>query len=378
MKPHIKNVFKLAMATALSLAMIVTSGEFAFAAETYNPEQTEAEYIANDVEDITGTDDVIKEVCENDNAFEVDGAVDVEIPKSSDGEVVIEAGQDTLGMTLPEIIDDEDAVLTDKGTIVYGTDEDEVNLAVQTVEKENYNIGVRTLVTINEASAPHEYEFEYNLEEGQKLMLAKDYADEFYEADSQEMQELKYPNDYYIVDENDEIIGNIEEPWAKDANGEKVATNYELDGNTIIQVVNFDENTAFPVVADPYHYNSRGGKPADSVVGSGTKTISLSHAAYGLCIWSIEGIKKAKGKAITKAASAVLKESAKKAIASVLGGVSWVTWGVSGYCTIMGSIGYNYTNIKINYVKKRHYVYRRGWTATYLYTISGIPKIYLS
>ncbi|HHT7068150.1 hypothetical protein [Bacillus thuringiensis] len=39
--------------------------------------------------------------------------------------------------------------------------------------------------------------------------------------------------------------------WAKDANGKPVATHYKVDGNKLIQVVEFDKNTAFPVIADP-------------------------------------------------------------------------------------------------------------------------------
>lgn len=50
------------------------------------------------------------------------------------------------------------------------------------------------------------------------------------------------------------------EAWAKDANGEAVPTHYEVRGNTLTQVFDFTEHTAFPVVADPtttgvYSYN---------------------------------------------------------------------------------------------------------------------------
>ena len=50
------------------------------------------------------------------------------------------------------------------------------------------------------------------------------------------------------------------EAWAKDANGDAVPTHYEVRGNTLTQVVDFTEHTAFPVVADPtttgvYSYN---------------------------------------------------------------------------------------------------------------------------
>ena len=67
----------------------------------------------------------------------------------------------------------------------------------------------------------------------------------------------------YVVDKNTvihdeetkaeypETIFYIEPAWAKDAEGKSVPTHYEINGNTITQVVEFDENTAFPVVADP-------------------------------------------------------------------------------------------------------------------------------
>ncbi len=49
------------------------------------------------------------------------------------------------------------------------------------------------------------------------------------------------------------------EAWAKDANGQDVPTHYEVRGNTLTQVVDVTEHTAFPVVADPttgvYSYN---------------------------------------------------------------------------------------------------------------------------
>lgn len=47
------------------------------------------------------------------------------------------------------------------------------------------------------------------------------------------------------------IIYIIDKPWAKDANGNNLNTFYTIDGNNIYQTVDFDKNTAFPVVADP-------------------------------------------------------------------------------------------------------------------------------
>ncbi|MFC3686752.1 hypothetical protein [Aquipuribacter hungaricus] len=53
-----------------------------------------------------------------------------------------------------------------------------------------------------------------------------------------------------VVKDN-ELVGTIEAPWAVDANGVAVPTHYEVRGPKLIQVVETDANTAFPVVADP-------------------------------------------------------------------------------------------------------------------------------
>lgn len=46
-------------------------------------------------------------------------------------------------------------------------------------------------------------------------------------------------------------IGTIEAPWAVDAKGQPVGTAYSIDGNTLVQTVEIQADTAFPVVADP-------------------------------------------------------------------------------------------------------------------------------
>lgn len=45
--------------------------------------------------------------------------------------------------------------------------------------------------------------------------------------------------------------GVVSAPWAVDANGAYVATGYQVDGTTVTQWVAPDQNTEFPVVADP-------------------------------------------------------------------------------------------------------------------------------
>jgi len=56
-----------------------------------------------------------------------------------------------------------------------------------------------------------------------------------------------------IESESGEFIAGIAPAWAKDANGISVPTHYEIDGKTLIQVVEHSSsNFAYPIVADPW------------------------------------------------------------------------------------------------------------------------------
>ncbi|WP_156322573.1 hypothetical protein [Leucobacter musarum] len=48
-----------------------------------------------------------------------------------------------------------------------------------------------------------------------------------------------------------ELVGEVQAPWAVDANGNELETRFEIDGNVLSQEVSTTDSTAFPVVADP-------------------------------------------------------------------------------------------------------------------------------
>ncbi len=54
-----------------------------------------------------------------------------------------------------------------------------------------------------------------------------------------------------LLGPSNKLLTTFDPAWAKDANGAPVPTHYEIDGNTLVQVVDFTAATAFPVVADP-------------------------------------------------------------------------------------------------------------------------------
>lgn len=198
------------------------------------------------IEDVTGSEDVNTDTYSNKKYVAIADGNDivVEIPKSGDDAVVMDDGEDdVVSMQLPEIVVDERGVLTDDGTVVYTNEEESITIGVQPLKEikdEVFLEGVRTTITISDSSASKEYEFAYDLQEGSKLVTAADYLGEEYDT-----------GEVYIVDQDNVITKIIEPAWAKDANGNDIETYYKVNGNVLIQVVNFDENTAFPVVADP-------------------------------------------------------------------------------------------------------------------------------
>lgn len=77
-------------------------------------------------------------------------------------------------------------------------------------------------------------------------------------------------------DPNENLVGTFTAPWAVDANGSKVNTDYIIDGNRIIQRVHTDAATVYPVVADPFWI------PALAVVAHFTRHALTQAAARGV------------------------------------------------------------------------------------------------
>jgi hypothetical protein len=46
-------------------------------------------------------------------------------------------------------------------------------------------------------------------------------------------------------------VGSVDSPWATDASGKSVPTHYTVDGDALIQTVQPDASTQYPIVADP-------------------------------------------------------------------------------------------------------------------------------
>ncbi len=92
--------------------------------------------------------------------------------------------------------------------------------------------GVRQVITIHSVDADKIYNFPLTLPEWYNLLQDGSW-------------------NISIQNNDGNILSLILPPWAKDANGINIPTHYEIVWNTLRQHIDFNANTAFPVVADP-------------------------------------------------------------------------------------------------------------------------------
>ncbi|MGF1431682.1 hypothetical protein [Kitasatospora sp. LaBMicrA B282] len=221
------SVIALICATAV-LGSAATAAPAAFADDS----GSQAQQAAATVEKVTGTADLAPSTVLPGGALQAvtngdNGTATVTAPAAG-GALGVSASGTTIGIGLPNT-NQAKGVPTDNGTIVYPGAARSADLAVQPTT----DGGVRSLITIHDADAAHEYRFDLGLPDG---------------ASTQQLDD----GSVLVLDQDGQALGMFDAPWAKDANGAPVATSYRVEGGALIQTIAFDQNTAFPVVADPW------------------------------------------------------------------------------------------------------------------------------
>ncbi len=133
-----------------------------------------------------------------------------------------------IEISLPTGSSTAQAETASDGTLVY-SGEDGVDIAVQLVGSDSVRIH----------SVSHDdvgsQEFAYTFSEGTRLV----------ETDSGKIDVLQQSGPALVK------VGEIDAPWAVDAAGSPVATNYRIEGRSLIQEVHPTEDVTYPIVADP-------------------------------------------------------------------------------------------------------------------------------
>jgi hypothetical protein len=106
-------------------------------------------------------------------------------------------------------------------------------------------------VQIHSAGASHQYRFRIALPAGARLKPAS----------------AATPDEVLVLNARGTAIGAYDAAWAADADGRSVPTSYRVSGNQLIQTVDFDRKTHFPITIDP------GYSPIGSTPGAGADPV---------------------------------------------------------------------------------------------------------
>lgn len=189
------------------------------------------------IEAVTGTGDIARPTAAGAGKAAVtatesgQGSVSVAVPStSSDAVEIVAPDGGKLRLDLPNGRQVQ-GVTSENGTVVYTGAGPATDIAVQPTT----DGGARALVALKDDTAPREHRFGLELPEGFGMRPANDGGYDI----------------GFLADGIEVTAGHIDPAWAKDADGEDVATEYHLDGRDLVQSVEHDSDTAFPVVADP-------------------------------------------------------------------------------------------------------------------------------
>lgn len=163
------------------------------------------------------------------DSVDFDGAAQsVSVPLDPAAAIVVDGhGKGGGGFTanLPEELSISNAAIATDGTIVYTGQPGTVDAAVQVLD--TGSVRVQTIINSDDAPASYTYSF------GDDSTVGVD------------------QNGTHYVINSDGSFARVDDAWARDANGAKVPTSYEIDGDTLVQHVDLTGDIAFPVVADP-------------------------------------------------------------------------------------------------------------------------------
>lgn len=148
----------------------------------------------------------------------------VKIMNKTKGETVISV-PNIAGLDSVNIIDNK---------IIYSGKDAKADTIVEAVDG-----GIRQVINIKSADAPNYYDFPVMLEEGDKIIINDDGGAKIESSKVNEITQLPINK------------VTIAKPWAKDANGKDLKTNYTIENKNILRQYIDLSSAVFPVVADP-------------------------------------------------------------------------------------------------------------------------------
>lgn len=219
----------IAAGTAAALVLSGFTAAGAQADEGTIPVATdEVAEVVDAIEQITGTEDLLA-------LAPGDSTETVYVPEDLSEAIELNAGGISVDFEQPVAGDVEaEVVVSDEGTISFINEEEDFNTHLQVLGSPDEDLlsdGVRSIIEIQSADAPSDYEFPVNGPEGMVLEVQDDGS--------------------VLGLVNGELSLIVPAPWAFDANGVEVPTSYSVREGALIQHVGFTSENVFPVLADP-------------------------------------------------------------------------------------------------------------------------------
>ena len=305
-----------------------------------------SEEVAEYVERVIGEEKINNNIIEKKNYYYVEGAgCDIIVPKDGQNHISIQSEVCDISMSLPDEVKKVKSIVSEKGTAIYNCVDEDMSVAVQAISDKQMGVtidSVRTMVTIENATAPRIYEFDFYLPDGCRLLKSEDYHGNNSDAGY-----------IYIVNDNNrmfdvesgtympELLGVIEPAWAIDANGNRLDIRHEISGKTLKQIVEFNDNSVFPIVANATTSTKPKNEKIETVLSESFKLNNATLGLPGLGASAVTAILTEKAK--EKATSIIVAKLGSKAIPIV----NWALFGLSAYCTYQGYKGYTYTKVSI-------------------------------
>ncbi|WP_257136973.1 DNRLRE domain-containing protein [Streptomyces sp. gb14] len=195
------------------------------------------------------------------------------------------------------------------GNVVYNT-----SGPVDTVVQPTADGGSRTLNILKSSAAPKTYETSFQIPAGMSVVTHDDGSVSLYS-----------PGDTNPdVAPAKEAAAFFDAPWAKDANGHDIPTNYKAVGNKIVQNVQFNATSAFPIVIDPGFWSTTW-KITKCAATVASVVFALTPAGSSTKIWTAArlvkriGVKKTANLIRTYAKRRKMTSAHRKAVAALLG-----------------------------------------------------------
>ncbi|WP_331760028.1 DNRLRE domain-containing protein (plasmid) [Streptomyces sp. NBC_01471] len=205
-------------------------------------------------------------------------------------------------------------VASTKGTQVGGNVVYTSSGPVDTVVQPTADGASRTLDILKNSSAPHDYETDFTIPSGMSAVTHDDGSVSLYALGDQDAE--KAPTT--------DAAGFFDAPWAKDAKGNDIPTSYKVVGNKLVQHVEFDAKSAFPIVIDPSWWSTTKKiiKCSAAVAGfifTFTPAGSSKRVITAVKLIKKIGVKKAAKLIQTYAKRRKLTSAHRKAVAALLG-----------------------------------------------------------